>query len=333
MSERAGSSSFGGMKDFSVETQRKMFMEAQEKARQAAENKRNTRKIRSATAGASGIALSGMMANMENPRPGGRTVVGDDDDDSLGGDDYSVDSEESFYVGIERADYAQPDSLEMYGTGSDGDLEIREDLLGISRASVAIINRTGGDGKVTDWDGELVIHDEKTSSLYDFMHGTTSRDGKRQSAVVGRPIVGSGLDWTEESKLGDGDADAGDQVYEHGAAEGKAFIDKLVGDSSSSAAVGGPATPGKSEADAGREGSLPVLSPMALFSPGITGPVKSGGDGESNAVRQMREREIRKDAAAEKMAEIKKLVMSKKDNSGMVDAEALMKQMEALMAA
>ena len=37
MSERAGStSSFGGMKDFSVDAQRKMFMEAQEKARKEA---------------------------------------------------------------------------------------------------------------------------------------------------------------------------------------------------------------------------------------------------------------------------------------------------------
>jgi len=326
-------SSFGGMKDFSVDAQRKMFMEAQEKARQAAENKRSTRKIKSATAGASGIALSGMMANLENPRPGGRpTTVGDDDDDSLGGDDYSIDSEESFYVGIERADYAQPDNLEMYGAGADGDLEIREDLLGISRVSVAVINRTGGDGKVTDWDGELVIHDEKTSSLYDFMHGTTSqssRDGKRQSAVVDRPIVGAGLDWTEESKLRDGDADAGDQVYEHGAAEGKRFIDQFVGASSTSAAVGVPTTPGKSEAGPRREGSVPVLSPMALFSPGITGP----GSGESNAVRQMREREIRKDAATKKMAEIKKLVTSTQDHSGKVDVESLMKQLEAMLAA
>mmetsp|Transcript_9332 Transcript_9332/g.15041 ORF Transcript_9332/g.15041 Transcript_9332/m.15041 type:complete len:122 (+) Transcript_9332:1-366(+) len=89
-------------------------------------------------------------------------------------------------------------------------------------------------------------------------------------------------------------------------------------------------------------GNYPVISPMALFSPGLTttGGVGGGGDrtkvveGEDNALRQMRERELRKEAsndATRKMRDFKKMIATKKDGNGKVDAYEMMKMLEKLM--
>lgn len=344
--QQPASSSFGGLKDFSVDAQRRMFIEQQERERQEAENKKESRKIKKATAGATGVELSGLMSNLENNKT---NYINDDDDDSIGNnDDWSVNSEESFYVGIDRADYAQPDNLEMYGEEEKDDYEIKEDRFGISRVSVAIINRTftlEESGK-SDWDADIPIHDEKSSSLYDFMNGTDGSSGtsnkngagSKKDIVVAKPLIGSSLEWNEENKLGEDDA-ALDQVYQHKAAEGKMFIDKLVGTPSSKggaqtapSSMGTllPGTPG------GNGGNYPTLSPMALFSPGITTPgTNKIVEGEDNGVRQMRERELRKDASAgasQKMKDLKKMIATTKDKSGKVDAFVLMKQLEKMMA-
>lgn len=331
----SGTGAFGGSKDFSVDAQKRMFLEQQERERQAAENRRATRKIRQASAGAGGaVALSGLMSSLEGGAGGDGAapaakarvrVVGDDDDDSIGdgGDDWSVGSEESFYVGIERADYAQPDNLEMYGESKDEDYELKEDRLGISRVSVALINmqnRASADGGKLDWDADLpAVHDEKSgSSLHEFMNASSGGGAKSSSGknvVVATPLVGSTLDWKEEGTLAEDDDAAIDQVYQHKAAEGKMFIDKLVGEGS------GPSP-----------GVNPVLGPMAIFSP-LQGA--SVVEGEDNGLRQMRERELRKDAsaqAAKKMAELKKLIASSKDSRGKVDAFDIMKQIEKMMA-
>lgn len=350
MSEPA-SSSFGGLKDFSVDAQRRMFIEQQERERKEAENKKESRKIKKATAGATGVALSGLMANMENGTNKPKVHVGDDDDDSIDGDDWSVNSEESFYVGIERADYAQPDNLEMYGEEKDDDdYELKEDRLGISRVTVSIINRefTVEESGKTDWDADIPIHEAKTSSLYDFMNGpggggSSKGASSKKDIVVNVPLIGSSLEWKEGSKLGDDDAGV-DQVYQHKAAEGKMFIDKLVsspsgkggaGDVSTAAGTLMPVTPGAGvPKSVGGGGDYPVLSPMALFSPGITTPGSKIVEGENNGVRQMRERELRKEAATSatrKMVDLKKMIATTKDGSGKVDAFTLMKTLEKMI--
>mmetsp|Transcript_24801 Transcript_24801/g.44586 ORF Transcript_24801/g.44586 Transcript_24801/m.44586 type:complete len:372 (-) Transcript_24801:180-1295(-) len=363
--------SFGGLKDFSVDAQRRMFIEQQDRERQADNTRRASRKIKQAmtsSGGApSGLALSGFMSNLESGGDGvatKRMTVGDDDDDSIADDDWSLDSEESFYVGIERADYAQPNNLEMYGEEKEEDnFELKEDRFGISRVSVAIMNREYRDGKeaeaVVDWDADIPIHNERSSSLHEFMNGTTGGGGTKASRAdkdnfVAMPIVGSSLEWNEDSKLGEDDA-AIDQVYQHKAAEGKAFIDKIVNapsetpgkdDASTVADMACPPTtpglmtPGMTPRTApgfksgGWGGNYPVLSPMALFSPGITTPGDKVVEGEDNGVRQMRERELRKDAsadAAQKMRDLKKMIASKKDNTGKVDAYEMMKLLEKMM--
>mmetsp|Transcript_22267 Transcript_22267/g.46576 ORF Transcript_22267/g.46576 Transcript_22267/m.46576 type:complete len:407 (-) Transcript_22267:218-1438(-) len=403
------SESFGGLKDFSVDAQRRMFIEQQERERQAAETKKASRKAKQAflnsntdradaNAVSSGVALSGLMSNLENNNgvgtnnnnntPSNKVNVGEDDDDSIG-DDWSLDSEESFYVGIERADYAQPNNLDMYGEEKEEDknYELKEDRFGISRVSIAIINREGNSdgtkgnkGKVVamtdDWDVDIPIHDEKSSSLHEFMNGTNltnnaNNASSKKDNFVAMPIVGSSLDWKEESKLTEDDNAAIDQVYEHKAAEGKAFIDKIVNAPSESTTPGKdggggedastvasmacpPTTPGatmlmtpgmKTPGGGSRVvggGNYPVISPMALFSPGLTttGGVGGGGDrtkvveGEDNALRQMRERELRKEAsndATRKMRDFKKMIATKKDGNGKVDAYEMMKMLEKLM--
>mmetsp|Transcript_12899 Transcript_12899/g.23189 ORF Transcript_12899/g.23189 Transcript_12899/m.23189 type:complete len:407 (+) Transcript_12899:140-1360(+) len=403
------SESFGGLKDFSVDAQRRMFIEQQERERQAAETKKASRKAKQAflnsntdradaNAVSSGVALSGLMSNLENNNgvgtnnnnntPSNKVNVGEDDDDSIG-DDWSLDSEESFYVGIERADYAQPNNLDMYGEEKEEDknYELKEDRFGISRVSIAIINREGDSdgtkgnkGKVVamtdDWDVDIPIHDEKSSSLHEFMNGTNltnnaNNASSKKDNFVAMPIVGSSLDWKEESKLTEDDNAAIDQVYEHKAAEGKAFIDKIVNAPSESTTPGKdggggedastvasmacpPTTPGatmlmtpgmKTPGGGSRVvggGNYPVISPMALFSPGLTttGGVGGGGDrtkvveGEDNALRQMRERELRKEAsndATRKMRDFKKMIATKKDGNGKVDAYEMMKMLEKLM--
>lgn len=332
------SSGMTGLKDFSVEAQRRMFMEQQEKERAATEARRQTRKFKAATAagGASGVVMSGMMSNMENSRP---RVVGDDDDDSIG-DDYSIGSEESFYVGIERADYAQPDNFEIYGEEKE-DLEEKESRLGISRVSVKFTNREGGGNgeSGTSWDADIPIHSEKSSSLYELMNGSTSAKATsgmpKKVIVVAKPLIGSSLDWKVENKLEAND-DGVEQVYEREAAEGKFFINKLVGTAKESRGVGltvdvSPRSKGESTAAPSAPGDMPTLSPMALFSP-IAGATT---DHEDNAVRQMRERELKKDALAnankEVLAKVKQLIAANKDGSGKVYGVKLTSELEKLL--
>jgi len=321
-----------GMKDFSVEAQRRMFMEQQEKERAVAEAKKQSRKIKAATAagGSSGIMLSGVMSNLENTKS--TRVIGDDDDDSIG-EDYSVGSEESFYVGIERADYAQPDNFEIYGEEKE-DLEEKEDRLGISRVSVKVIDRGGGDGEesgVINWDSEIPVHSEKSSSLYEFMIGSSASGGPKKEVVVAKPLIGSSLDWKEENKLEAND-DGVEQVYEQEAAEGKFFINKLVEGANEprgkglTVNVSSPRSPG--EATAAAPGNAPILSPMSLFSPIATGAVSNQ---EDNAVRQMREREMKKDALQDAMAKVKELIAANKDGSGKVNGLMITKELEKLM--
>jgi len=343
-----------------------MFIEQQEREREEAENRRASRKIKQATSSASsGVALSGLMSNLESGGADGLAAaaakhrhVGEDDDDSIGDqDDWSLDSEDSFYVGIERADYAQPNNLEMYGEENkddeDEDWFTKEDRFGISRVSVSIINRENnsklglGSGNkaavVLDWDADIPIHEEGRSSLHEFMNGTSAGGNNRglkgkKDKFVARPVVAASLAWREEGKLGDGDDAAIDQVYEHEAAEGKMFIDKIVnetGKDGEGATVGGlvSASSRGIKSSGGARGNYPVISPMALFSPGITTGSKVV-EGEDNGVRQMRERELRKDASAEgiqKMKDVKKLLASKKDKSGKVDAYEMMKLLEKMM--
>lgn len=356
-----------GQKDFSVDAQRRMFIEQQERERQASENKKASRKYKQAAAASggatpTGVELSGLMSDLE--KSGGaaragvsrnRMHVGDDDDDSIA-DDWSLDSEESFYVGIERADYAQPDNLEMYGESKDEDYEIKEDRLGISRVSVAIVNRENKSVKraALDWDADIPINAEKGSSLHEFMNGTSAGGGTRTArskndTFVAMPLVGTSLAWKEDGKLGENDDAAVDQVYQHKAAEGKMFIDKLVSAPSSTtpgkggdtSSAEGMVPPGMTPemtlgvAGAGSRGSYPVLSPMALFSPGIT--IAGGAkvvEGEDNCVRQMRERELRKEADDErlqKMKELKMMIAMTKDSNGQVDASTLIEKLEKMM--
>jgi len=349
-------STFGGG-DFSVDAQTRMFIEAQERERVAAANKRTSRRSKALMANnPNAVALSGVISKLENENGGPRrTVVGDDDDDSLA-DDWSLDSEESFYVGIERADYSQPNNLEMYGEQKEEDYEVKEDTLGISRVSVAIINRENKSGKrvALDWDADIAINSENGSSLHQFMTGTNANGVKatksKKDVTVAMPLIGSSLEWNDDDKLGQGD-DAIDQVYEHKAAEGKTFIDKIVGGEASTSTPGKddastvasmvcpPTTPGMKtpgvKSVGGDRGNYPVISPMALFSPGITTPGKNKiVEGEDNGVRQMREREIRKDANADanrKMMQMKRLIVSSDDGTGKVDASELMKQLEEMM--
>ena len=327
-----------GLKDFSVSAQRKMFMVQQEKERVAAEAKKQSRKIKAATAsGASGIMMSGILENTKSTR-----VVGADDDDSIG-DDYSVGSEESFYVGIERADYAQPDNFEIYGEEKE-DLEEKEDRLGISRISIKVIDRDGGDDNDEsniNWDAAIPIHSEKNSSLYEFMNGSASTKAasgmSKKNVVVAKPLIGSSLDWKEDNKLEAND-DGVEQVYEQEAAEGKFFINKLVGTAQESRGQGltvdvaHPMSPGEGTAASGVPGNVPILSPMTLFSPIATGTVTNQ---EDNAVRQMRERELKKNVLAEAnkevLAKVKELIATNKDDSGKVPCFKLTRELEKLL--
>ncbi len=328
-----------GLKDFSVDAQRRMFMEQQEKERAAAEARKQSRKIKAATAagGASDIMMSGMMSNVENSKS--PRLVGDDDDDSIG-DDYSIGSEESFYVGIERADYAQPDNFEIYGE-EKADLDEKEDRLGISRVSVKVINLEGGDSNASsiNWDTDIPIHSEKSSSLYEFMNGSTSTKTasgmSKKDVVVAKPLIVSSLDWKEENKLQVNDDDV-EQVYEQEAAEGKFFINKLVGTAQEPRGQGltvDVSYPMSPEATTiATSGNPPILSPLSLFSPVATGSVANQ---EDNAIRQMRERELKKDvledANKEVLAKVKELIAAHKDVSGNVNSVELTQELEKLL--
>jgi hypothetical protein len=310
-----------GLKDFSVDAQRRMFVEQQERERRIAEDRKASRRAGRARSAGGAAAKA--------------TMVDDDDDYSVDDEnddgDRSINSEESFYVGIERADYAQPDSAEIYGGEEDDDGggggrgPRGEDRLGIARV--------GGVGVVvgSDWDADVIpIHNEGCGSfLHDFMNGVVaSGDGGGHSArgrnpVVAVPHVDPDVGWTERSGRGPGtvadddDDDAGgvDQVYNHGAAEGKAFIETIV--------AGGASPPGGKAA-------VPVLSPVVMYSPGIVFGV---GGAEDNGARQMRERELRKEASADAVRRMVGLrnAIAAAAATGTVDANELMKKMDEMM--
>ena len=134
-------------------------------------------KASSQSGGMNSIAMSGLMNHLESGGKGTysqkKVAVGEDDDDSIAEDDWSLDSEESFYVGIGRADYAQPNNFDLYGEEKDEGLESKEDRLGISRASLAIIHLERGsiEGNANKDGGmSMPVHD-KSSSLHGFMTG------------------------------------------------------------------------------------------------------------------------------------------------------------------
>lgn len=370
------------IKDFSVDAQRRMFIEKQALEKQLAEEARSRKHKKSSK---SQRAAAG--------------VIGDDDDDSIHNDDdeFSLDSEESFYVGIERADYTQPDNLALYGGGrggGDGDNADsshenwkEEDRLGISHVSIAIIHRQDGGPtsssttteKLLDWDADIpILHDEKSrSSLHAFMNGSSGAglSNSKKDVLVAMPLVGSSgsgttnlLQWEEENKLNDDEEgdDTIDQVYQHKAAEGKMFIDKILSaptnttstmtsntDAASSSSMRS-AVPAVGLGGDGGGGTYPTLSPLQMHIPGITsvGSVPTGGggkpvpEGEVNFMRQMRERELRKEEAAKVVArtmqEMREMIASAASNPTdstdedstamkLVDANALMKKLEELM--
>ena len=142
----------------------------------------------------------------------------------------------------------------------------------------------------------------------------------KKDNLVAMPIVGSSLNWKEESKLTqDDNAATIDQVYGHKAAKGKAFINKIVNAPSKSKTPGKdggndyggggskdgstmaymacpPTTPGTTmhmtpgmktpggESRVVGGGNYPVISPMALFSPGLTTTGVGGGGGTGTKV-------------------------------------------------
>lgn len=286
MSSQTPSSQHTRLKDFSVESQRRAFIAEQENERAAAESRRTSRRITKATSrnGVDPIQMSGMMSRL-------------DDDDSVGS--CSIGSEESFYVGIERADYTSPDNLEMYGESQD--YVAKEDRLGIGRVKI--------------WEDKShdVIFHEEGSSLYTFMTG--GKDEKHASStskkdvLVAMPLVVDGINYRQGLN---GEMDHS-QVYQQNAAEGKMFINKMLegssaaGDDTVAEVVNQPTTTparGQSKAPfttprtgAKTRGHYPTISPMTLFSPYI-GETSAG---EDNTIRQLREREIRKDATNEAM--------------------------------
>lgn len=293
------------LKDFSVESQRRTFIAEQERERAAAENRRSSRRITKQASSATGqngaIQMSGLISRM-------------DDDDSVGS--CSVGSEESFYVGIERADYTSPDNLEMYGQESKEFAMEKEDRLGIGRANP----KTWQDAP------HAIVHEE-SSSLYSFMTGV--KDGRNahnhpsKDVLVAMPLVVDGIHYKQK-----GDSyieEDHSQVYQQEAAEGKMFINKLVEGKSSNDTSNVAEMVNQTPAAKSRQintpfttpgtttrGHYPVISPMALFSPYI--PTTASGYGEDNAQRQLREREIRKDAEyeAKKQYDVK-LEQLKKD--------------------
>lgn len=269
----------------------------------------------------------------------------DEDDDSVGS--CSVGSEESFYVGIERADYTSPDNLEMYGEEEKGDLYEKEDRLGIGRVKLNSLVRSD------DWEEDVVPVHDKSSSLYQFMTGDVnnglSANTPKKDLLVAMPLVVDGIYYKRGNFIKDEDHS---QVYQQEAAEGKMFINKFVGGTSSAAEnastvadmVNKPiatpagkrhtntpfATPGTQRTSRG--GHFPTISPMALFSPYL-GQVS----GEDNATRQLREREIRKDASEEAKKEfeervknLQRMVESLSDD-GKLDVAELMKQMDVII--
>jgi len=299
-----------GLTDFSVDAQRRMFVEQQERERQLADAKKATRRA---------------------SKKDRASIVNDDDDDYSVYDDNdgnSVDSEESFYVGIERADYTQPDTTEMYGY-DDGMMNRGgdEDRLGIAR----IGGWLGGDGVI-----KQTFHDENSgSSLHEFMNGVGGMrlDGespRRKNTIVAVPLTDSNLGWSENGKLWDTDDDGVDQVYQYKAAEGKTFIETIVKGAPSSIVSSVENT--LPIVDVGN-GTVPVLAPISMYTPGVTGGV------EDNAARQMREREYRKDANARTDSIMRELrdeisaAMSRDDSTGMIDGKDLMKKLEGILGA
>lgn len=324
MSSQTPSSQHTRLKDFSVESQRKAFIAEQESERAAAENRRTSRRITKATSrnGVDPIQMSGMMSRL-------------DDDDSIGS--CSIGSEESFYLGIERADYTSPDNLEMYGESQD--FVAKEDRLGIGRVKIW-----------EDKSHDVVFHEEG-SSLYTYMTG--GKDEKyasctsKKDVLVALPLVVDGINY----KRGlNGEMDHS-QVYQQDAAEGKMFINKMLegssaaGDDTVADVVNQPAsTPARVQSNTPfttprtdaktRGGHYPTISPMTLFSPYIG----QTSNGEDNTIRQLREREIRKDATNEakhqydeKIDKLQELLLTCTSSENNFSVSELKKQMNDII--
>jgi hypothetical protein len=227
-----------------------------------------------------------------------------------------------------------------------------------------------------DWDADIpILYDEKnrSSSLHAFMNGSSGAVdnvgvGKsKKNMLVAMPLVGSGtsgttnlLNWNEDHVLKDDNARGGensdDQVYQHKAAEGKMFIDKIL----SAPTTNAPATTMAPTFDAASTtvrssggGTYPTLSPLQMYIPGISVTGNGGGGGggnaavkgEDNFMRQLRERELRREenarVVARTMQEMRDVIASAASSTAhtdaestettIVDANALMKRLEELM--
>lgn len=409
--------SSSGAKDFSVDAQRRMFIEKQALEKHLAEEARGSKERHHKRHHKSRTTTT-TSSNRDDDDDD--SIIADNnnhhDNDSDNDDEFSLDSEESVYVGIERADYTQPDNLALYGGNNlhgrssysshyeneEGE-EKKEDRLGISHVSIAIINRQqqqqqqqqGGPQIVLDWDADIpILHDEKSSSsLHEFMNGTTRNSagdvaGKsstsKKNVLVAMPLVGgissnnkvgngntNLLTWNDEDhhcgkqRGGGEDSDTIDQVYQHKAAEGKMFIDEILSaittttstTASTTIAIADAASSTMRSASVGGEGvggggTYPKLSPLQMYIPGIVAS-ENGRGGKSalvednNFMRQMRERELRKEEKARvverAMQEMREMIATADadittdkadaDPTGvtLVDANALMKKLEELM--
>ena len=131
--------------------------------------------------------------------------VGDDDDDSIADNDWSLDSEESFYVGIERVDYAQPDALALYGevVGDDA-AAAKEDRFGVGRASAALASSMEeGRRAASDWDADVPVSATRRAARRAArVHARVQWDGDEGAPLDDprprgpAPVVGRGLGWT-----------------------------------------------------------------------------------------------------------------------------------------
>ncbi len=122
------------------------------------------------------------------------------------------------------------------------------------------------------------------------------------------------------------------------------FIDEILSGAPSMTTTSTTTTLGASDTN-GAGGFYPKLSPLQVYVPGIT--TMKDVIGEDNGLRQMRERELRKEesarVAAQTMRELKEMINTvattatstneedMTETTTMVDAQVLMKKLEELM--
>ena len=113
----------------------------------------------------------------------------------------------------------------------------------------------------------------------------------------------------------------------------KTFIETIIKGAPSLSMVSSIENTIPSVVDGDRGGTVPVLAPITMYTPGI---VTSGV--EDNAARQMREWEHRKEANARTdniMKELRNAISNATsgDSAGMIDANDLMKKLEGMLEA